>query len=95
LSEYRNLPLGDLIIAWGTKQKSRAKTSKPPKTDEQRAAERRRKEFADKLELIAEYLGEDDFVSAVKSYKPDVTKKELQEWVMLFRAAVREKRGLY
>jgi hypothetical protein len=39
---------------------------KPPKTDEQREAERRRNEFADKLELIAEYLGEDDFVSAVK-----------------------------
>jgi len=56
---------------------------------------RRRKEFADKLELIAEYLGEDDFVSAVKGYKPDITKEELQEWIMLFRAAVREKRGLY
>lgn len=71
------------------------KTPKPPKTDEQRERERRRKEFADKLELIAEYLGEDEFVSAVKGYKSDVTKEELQEWVMLFRAAVREKRGLY
>jgi hypothetical protein len=71
------------------------KNPKPPKTSEQREAEKRRREFADKLELIAEYLGEDDFVSAVKGYKPDVTKEELQEWVMLFRAAVREKRGLY
>jgi len=71
-----------------------AKNRKPPKTDEQRERERRRREFAKKLELIAEYLGEDDFVSAVKGYKPDVTKEELQEWVMLFRAAVREKRGL-
>ncbi len=51
--------------------------------------------LSDKLELIAEYLGEDDFVSAVKGYKPDVTKEELQKWIMLFRAAVREKRGLY
>jgi hypothetical protein len=51
--------------------------------------------LADKLELIAEYLGEDDFVSAVKGYKPDMTKQGLQEWIMLFRAAVREKRGLY
>jgi hypothetical protein len=33
-------------------------------------------------------------VSAVKSYKADMTKEELQEWIMLFRAAVREKRGL-
>jgi hypothetical protein len=72
-----------------------ARNPKPPKTDEQREAKKRRREFADKLELIAEYLGEDDFVSAVKGYKPDVTKDELQEWVMLFRAAVREKRGLY
>jgi len=68
---------------------------KPPKSDQQRAAERRRKEFADKLELIAEYLGEDDFVTAVKAYKLDIKKDELQEWIMLFRAAVREKRGLY
>jgi len=43
-----------------------AKNRKPPKTDEQRERERRRREFAKKLELIAEYLGEDDFVSAVK-----------------------------
>ena len=39
---------------------------KRPKSDEQRELEKRRKAFADKLELIAEYLGEDDFVSAVK-----------------------------
>jgi hypothetical protein len=38
-------------------------------------------------------IGEDDFVSAVKGYKPDITKEELQEWIMRFRAAVREKRG--
>ena len=68
---------------------------KPPKSDEQREVEKRRQAFANKVELIAEYLGEDDFVSAVKAYKPDVAKDELQEWVMLFRAAVREKRGLY
>ena len=45
--------------------------------------------------FLPEYLGEDDFVSAVKGYKPDITKEELREWVMRFRAAVREKRGIY
>ena len=75
-------------------QKPMTKPPKPPKTDEQREAERRRRGFADKLELIVENLGEDDFVSAVKGYKPDITKEELQEWIMRFRAAVREKRGL-
>jgi hypothetical protein len=46
---------------------------------------------AAKLVSIAEYLGEKDFVLAAK---PDMAKKELQGWIMLFRAAVREERGL-
>jgi len=79
---------------WAT-LKPMAKSPRPPKTEEQREAERRRREFADKLELIVENLGEKDFVSAVKGYTPDITKEELQEWIMRFRAAVREKRGLY
>jgi len=54
------------------------KGSEPPKTGEQRDAERRPKEFADKLELIVEHLGEDDFVSAVRGYRPDITKEELK-----------------
>ena len=71
------------------------KTPKPPKSAEQREAEKRRKEFADKLELIAEYLGEDDFVAAVKGYKPDVTKDELREWVYaVSRRRPREARAL-
>ena len=61
-----------------------AKPPRPLKSDEQREAERRRKEFADKLELIVENLGEDNFVSAVKGYKPDITKEELQEWLCGF-----------
>ena len=36
----------------------------------------------------------DEQREAEKAYKPDVTKDELRERVMLFRAAVREKRGL-
>jgi hypothetical protein len=90
-------PLCPRVGSEGTQaeQKSMAKPPRPPKTDEQREAERRRREFADKLELIVENLGEDDFVSAVKGYKPDITTEELQEWIMRFRAAVREKRGLY
>jgi hypothetical protein len=71
-----------------------ARTPKPPKTDEQQAEERRRRNFAEELDLIAEYLGEEDFVAAVKGYKPDVSREELQEWIRLFRDVVREKRGL-
>jgi hypothetical protein len=53
---------------------------------EDQATLQRRQELAKKIELIAENLGEDDFVS---------TPAQLQEWIMLFRDVVRQKRGLF
>jgi hypothetical protein len=64
---------------------------KPPKdTDELRRRREREEELAD----IVSYGTEEDFVAAVKAYKPEVGKDELQTLIMQFRAAVREKRGL-
>jgi hypothetical protein len=37
---------------------------------------------------------EEDFVAAVESYKPAIGKAELKDWIMRFRGARREKRGL-
>jgi hypothetical protein len=61
----------------------------PPEVLEERNRKRR---FRDQLELIAEYLDEDSFVTSVKEFNP--TPDELKEWVRLFREIVREKRGL-
>jgi hypothetical protein len=47
---------------------------RPPKTDEQREQERRQRKFQEDLELIAQYGDENDFVAALKGYKPDLTK---------------------
>ena len=41
---------------------------------------------------ILEY--DDDFIAALKNYKPDIGKEELQDSIMQFRVYVREKRGL-
>ncbi len=43
---------------------------------------------------ILEYGTEEDFVELVKKWLKDITPGDLKEWIMLFRAAVREKRGL-
>ena len=43
---------------------------------------------------ILEYGTEDDFVELVKKWLKDVKPEDLREWITLFRAAVREKRGL-
>ncbi len=65
---------------------------KPPKdTDEPR----RRGEREDHLADIVNYGTEEDFVTAVKTYNPAVSKEELRDLIMQFRDAVREKRGLY
>ena len=42
---------------------------------------------------ILEYGTEEDFVELVKKWINDITPEDLKEWIMLFRAAVREKRG--
>lgn len=69
---------------------------KPPKEDRTDAEGlRRKKELAQKLADAVESGSEQDFVEAVKAFKPDIGKEELKAWIMRFRDAVREKRGLY
>jgi hypothetical protein len=68
---------------------------KPPKEDRTDAeAVRREREFRQDLSDILEYGTEDDFVVALKNYKPEIGKEELQQAIMQFRVYVREKRGL-
>ena len=43
---------------------------------------------------ILEYGTEEDFVELVKKWLKNITPEDLKEWITLFRAAVREKRGL-
>jgi hypothetical protein len=68
---------------------------KPPK--EQRIDEetlRRKRELAEKLAFEVEYGTEEEFVAAVKKFKPEVGREELKDWITRFHAARREKRGL-
>jgi undecaprenyl pyrophosphate synthase len=68
---------------------------KPPREQRTDAEEiRRKKELAEKLAFAVEYGTEEEFVTAVKKFKPDVGKEELKAWIMRFRDARREKRGL-
>jgi hypothetical protein len=68
---------------------------KPPKEDRTDAeAVRRKKELAARLAFAVDYGTEDEFVAAVKGFKPDVGKEELKNWIMRFHDARREKRGL-
>ena len=68
---------------------------KPPK-DQRTDAEmvRRKKERAEKLAFAVEYGTDEEFVAAVKKFKPDVGNEELKAWIMWFHDARREKRGL-
>jgi len=68
---------------------------KPPREDRIDAeAIRRKKELAEKLAFAVEYGTEEEFVAAVKKFKPGVGKEELKAWIMRFHDARREKRGL-
>ena len=68
---------------------------KPPKEDRIDAeAVRRKRELAEKLAFAVEYWTEEEFVDAVKKFRPDVGKEELKTWIMQFHDARREKRGL-
>jgi hypothetical protein len=68
----------------------------PPKEDRTDAdAVRRKQDFQQDLSDILEYGTEDDFVVALKNYKPDIGKEELLRSIMQFRVYQREKRGLY
>jgi hypothetical protein len=55
---------------------------------------RRKKELAQKLGDAVVFGTEEDFVAAVKNYKPNISKEELKTWITRFHDAVREKRGL-
>ena len=55
---------------------------------------RRKRELAEKLAFAVEYGTEDEFVAAVKKFKPDVGEEELKGWIMRFHDARRAKRGL-
>lgn len=68
---------------------------RPPKSERTDAEILRRKtELAEKLDFAVEYGTEDEFVAAVKKFKPDVGKDELKTWIMRFHDARRAKRGL-
>ncbi len=68
---------------------------KPPKEDRTDAETvHRKKELAEKLDFAVEYGTEEEFVDAVKKFKPDVGKEELKAWIMRFHGARREKRGI-
>ncbi len=68
---------------------------KPPKSERTDAdLLRRKKELAEKLAFAVKYGTEDEFVAAVKKFKPDVGKEELKTWIRRFHDARREKRGL-
>jgi hypothetical protein len=72
-----------------------ARRWKPPKEERTDvAATRRRRELAEKLADAVEYGTEEDFVAAVKKFKPGVGREELKAWIMRFHDARREKRGL-
>jgi len=68
---------------------------KPPKAERTDAgAVRRKRELAEKLAFAVGYGTEDEFVAAVKKFKPGVGKEELKTWIMRFHDARRAKRGL-
>jgi hypothetical protein len=70
---------------------------KPPKSERTDAEIlRRKRELAEKLAFAVEYGTEEEFVAAVKKFKPqvEVEKEELKDWIMRFHGARREKRGL-
>jgi hypothetical protein len=68
---------------------------RPPKPDRTDAEVlRRKRDLAEKLAFEVEYGTEEEFVAAVKKFKPDVSKEELKTWITRFHDARREKRGL-
>ena len=71
------------------------RTWKPPleeRTDAELVC--RKKELKEKLDFAVAYGTEEEFVAAVKEFRPNVGKDELKALIMQFHAARREKRGL-
>lgn len=52
------------------------------------------REAREKLAELVDYGTEEDFVAAVKAWKPGVTPGELKDWIRRFHSARSEKRGL-
>jgi len=73
---------------------SRDKYWRPPRprSDEAKDRERERRELQEGLAFIAEFMDEEDFMESVAGYHP--TPEQWQEWLTLFRAYQRQKRGL-
>lgn len=72
-----------------------ARRWKPPIEERTDAAvTRSKRELAGKLADAVEYGSEEDFVAAVKKFKPGVGREELKGWITRFHDARREKRGL-
>jgi len=70
----------------------RWKPSREDRTDAE--VIRRKRELAEKLAFAVEYGTEEEFVAAVKKFKPSVGREELKAWITRFHEARREKRGL-
>jgi len=66
----------------------------PPKSYIDENKIRVQREAQAKIKDLLEYGSEEDFVAAVKSWKKDISQKELLEFIDLYRAARLEKRGL-
>lgn len=47
-----------------------------------------------KIALVVENGSEEEFIAAVKKFKPNVGKEELKAWIMRFHDVRREKHGL-
>ena len=52
------------------------------------------REARERLAELLDYGTEEDFVVAVKTWKPGVTPDELKDWIRRFHSARSEKRGL-
>ena len=52
------------------------------------------REALEKIGDLIELGDEESFVAAVKAWKPEASPQELRDWIMRFRAACAEKRGL-
>jgi hypothetical protein len=54
----------------------------------------RKKELAGKLADAVAYGTEENFIAAVKKFKPNVGIEEIKAWITRFHDARREERGL-
>jgi hypothetical protein len=69
--------------------------SRPPRDyyDKEKLG-KKRETLALLKDILEHTASEDDFVQAVKAVNPEISPDELIELIKLFRAFVREKRGL-